>query len=47
LQKKLLESEGVKITESRVDLGSHLWKPTRPSAAKKTAREKKRSRPRS
>jgi methylated-DNA-protein-cysteine methyltransferase-like protein len=27
LQKKLLESEGVKITESRVDLKSHLWAP--------------------
>jgi len=25
LQKKLLESEGVKITESRVDLRNHLW----------------------
>src|SRR5712664_2094228 len=44
LQKKLLESEGVKITESRVDLKSHLWapsgkgrraqKPTRASRAK-------------
>jgi methylated-DNA-protein-cysteine methyltransferase related protein len=27
LQRKLLESEGVKITESRVDLKRHLWKP--------------------
>src|ERR1700720_3666590 len=26
LQKKLLESEGVKITESRADLKLHLWK---------------------
>jgi methylated-DNA-protein-cysteine methyltransferase-like protein len=26
LQKKLLESEGVKITESRVDLKTHLWR---------------------
>ena len=26
LQKKLLESEGVKITESRVALKIHLWK---------------------
>src|SRR5436309_537094 len=26
LQKKLLESEGVKVTESRIDLNSHLWK---------------------
>ena len=25
LQKKLLESEGVKIVESRVDLRTHLW----------------------
>jgi methylated-DNA-protein-cysteine methyltransferase related protein len=29
LQKKLLESEGVKITESRVDLKTHLWTPPR------------------
>ena len=43
LQKKLLESEGVKITESRVDLKTHLWKaskavgkgkPSRPRARK-------------
>ena len=26
LQKKLLESEGVKIIESRVDLKTHLWR---------------------
>ena len=30
LQKKLLESEGVKIVESRVDLGRHLWSKARP-----------------
>jgi methylated-DNA-protein-cysteine methyltransferase-like protein len=41
LQKKLLESEGVKITESRVDLGAHLWKPDKKSIAKKTAATKK------
>ena len=29
LQKKLLESEGVKIVESRVDLRSHLWSKAR------------------
>jgi len=29
LQKKLLGSEGVKIVESRVDLGSHLWSKAR------------------
>jgi methylated-DNA-protein-cysteine methyltransferase-like protein len=27
LQKKLLESEGVTVIESRVDLKAHLWKP--------------------
>ena len=27
LQKKLLESEGIKILESRVDLKHHLWTP--------------------
>ncbi len=27
LQRKLLESEGVKIIESRVNLKHHLWKP--------------------
>jgi len=41
LQKKLLESEGVKITESRVDLNSHLWKPDKKSTAKKTVGKKK------
>jgi alkylated DNA nucleotide flippase Atl1 len=28
LQKKLLESEGVKLIESRVQLNLHAWKPT-------------------
>src|SRR4030081_4127455 len=46
LQKKLLESEGVKITESRVDLGSHLWKPARRKAQKTSPRKKKLARPR-
>ena len=40
LQKKLLESEGVKITESRVDLKTHLWK------ASKAVGKGKPSRPR-
>lgn len=31
LQKKLLESEGVKVIESRVDLNIHLWTPSRKS----------------
>jgi methylated-DNA-protein-cysteine methyltransferase-like protein len=41
LQKKLLESEGVKITESRVDLRSHLWKLDKKIVAKKTKEKKK------
>src|SRR5438445_581840 len=40
LQRKLLESEGVKVTESRVDLNSHLWKPLKAGMAKKTAKKK-------
>jgi methylated-DNA-protein-cysteine methyltransferase-like protein len=46
LQKKLLESEGIKITESRVDLGSHLWKPSSKKAQKTSPPKKKRPRPR-
>jgi len=34
LQRKLLESEGVTIIESRVDLKRHLWKPPKKSAPK-------------
>jgi len=44
LQKKLLESEGVQIVESRVDLSSHLWKPTQKTKAKSTAAKPNRSR---
>jgi methylated-DNA-protein-cysteine methyltransferase related protein len=44
LQKKLLESEGVKVIESRVDLNSHLWKPPKTSVARKVSAKKKRSR---
>jgi methylated-DNA-protein-cysteine methyltransferase related protein len=29
LQKKLLESEGVKVVESRLDLKRYLWRPQR------------------
>jgi len=36
LQRKLLESEGVKLIESRVDLKRHLWK----SPAKSKAKQK-------
>ncbi len=34
LQKKILESEGVKIVESRVDLRRHLWKPSKKAPLK-------------
>jgi methylated-DNA-protein-cysteine methyltransferase-like protein len=34
LQKKLLESEGIKIVESRLNLKKHLWTPPRKSLAK-------------
>jgi methylated-DNA-protein-cysteine methyltransferase-like protein len=44
LQKKLLESEGVQIVESRVDLRSHLWKPAQSSKAKGTPARPKRPR---
>jgi methylated-DNA-protein-cysteine methyltransferase-like protein len=37
LQKKLLESEGVKVVESRVDLKSHLWKLPQKTMVKTTA----------
>src|SRR6266404_4602929 len=40
LQKKLLESEGIAILESRVDLKRHLWKPPQKSAPKHGARRK-------
>jgi len=44
LQKKLLASEGVKVTESRVDLNSHVWKLPKASMARKKPAKKKRSR---
>jgi len=34
LQRKLLESEGIGIVESRVNLKRHLWKPPKKSALK-------------
>src|ERR1700687_3236758 len=34
LQKKLLESEGITIVESRVNLKRHLWKPPKKSTPK-------------
>jgi methylated-DNA-protein-cysteine methyltransferase-like protein len=44
LQKKLLESEGVHVIESRVDLKAHLWKPRRKAAAKKSKEKARRPR---
>jgi hypothetical protein len=32
LQRKLLESEGVTLVESRVDLKAHLWQSVKPPA---------------
>ena len=40
LQRKLLESEGVTIVETRVDLKRHLWKPPKKSSVKsRTAKQ--------
>src|SRR6266851_5711708 len=41
LQRKLLESEGVAIIESRVDLKRHLWKPPQKSTLKHGASRKR------
>jgi methylated-DNA-protein-cysteine methyltransferase related protein len=41
LQRKLLESEGVAVLESRVDLKRHLWKPPKKSALKSGAPKKR------
>ena len=34
LQRKLLESEGIAVLESRVNLERHLWKPSKKSTPK-------------
>jgi methylated-DNA-protein-cysteine methyltransferase related protein len=41
LQRKLLQSEGIQLVESRVDLRRHLW----PPAAKTKVRAKQKTRP--
>jgi methylated-DNA-protein-cysteine methyltransferase related protein len=41
LQRKLLESEGVTLIESRVDLKRHLWKPPAKRALKQKAPRKR------
>jgi methylated-DNA-protein-cysteine methyltransferase-like protein len=43
LQRKLLESEGVAMIESRVDLRRHLWKPPAKSGVKHKAHRKRNS----
>jgi len=45
LQRKLLESEGVKIVEFRVDFAKHGWRPKRAaSTGKKKSRTKQKAR---
>jgi methylated-DNA-protein-cysteine methyltransferase related protein len=44
LQKKLLESEGITVIESRIDMKRHLWTP--PTKAKKKPKKEKASRKR-
>ena len=41
LQRKLLESEGVAMIESRVDLSRHLWKPPAKPTVKQKPRRKR------
>lgn len=41
LQRKLLESEGVTIIESRVDLKRYLWNPSKPAKLKQKASRKR------
>ncbi len=41
LQRKLLESEGITILESGVDLKRHLWKPPKKSAPKRGTPKKR------
>ena len=42
LQKTLLESEGVKIVESRVQLNQHCWKPTVPKPRRKSKKSQRK-----
>ena len=43
LQKKLLESEGVAVIESRVNLKQHLWKPVAKNAPKTKTKPTKKT----
>ena len=40
LQRKLLESEGIQLTESRVDLKRHLWKPPKAKLKQRLSRKR-------
>ena len=41
LQRKLLESEGIAVLESRVNLKRHLWKPSKKSTPKQRTPKKR------
>jgi len=41
LQRKLLESEGVTVTESRVNMKLHAWTPSRPRRSKENLPRKR------
>jgi methylated-DNA-protein-cysteine methyltransferase related protein len=46
LQRKLLESEGLTIVESRVDLKGHLWRsPSKPNRKEPTQKERRLGEP--
>jgi methylated-DNA-protein-cysteine methyltransferase related protein len=44
LQRKLLESEGVKVLESRVDLKAHLWSLSAKGRAQESSESRRKSR---
>jgi len=41
LQRKLLESEGVQMTESRVNMKLHAWTPSRKNATSQETKQSK------
>lgn len=43
LQRKLLESEGIEVLESRIKIAKYLWTPPRRKSTKKSATKKKTS----
>jgi alkylated DNA nucleotide flippase Atl1 len=44
LQRKLLESEGVKVLQSHVDLKAHLWAKVRAQRGEKSSKSRRKSR---